>query len=227
MKYLETFSHLAALAIDYSSLIAKTTQIPEMHHRVKNHLQDVANLLSLEIHRLRTPQAREPLENTLNRLKGMSVAYDLLARGEQYESANGHARVNLKEVLGELSTKVWEAMVPPEKDVEIEVAGDSLWVPSRQATAAGMVVNELVTNALKHGLALQPCGTVQVMLQRQDEGARISVHDNGSGLPPNFDAKTNARLGLTIVQTLVERDLGGELTFHNAAGTTVGFSLRN
>lgn len=225
LQYLETFSRLAALAIEHSALIAKSAQIPEIHHRVKNHLQDVANLLSLELHRLSTPDARQPLENTLNRLKGLSVAYDLLARHEQDEFSNEQSGVNLKEVFSELSSKVWQINVPPDKRVKIEVLGDDVVVPARKATSVGMVVNELAANAMKHGFVSKPEGTLRILLHRSSGDIRISVSDNGSGLPRDFDPKTNARLGLTIVQTLVERDLGGQLAFRNDDGTTVEISL--
>lgn len=222
IQYLETFSHLAALAIEYSSLLAQSTLIREIHHRVKNHLQDVANLLSLEMRRVPDEVARQPLENTLNRLKSMSVAYDLLARSEQHDLPGEHSEANLKEILEELSAKVWQSMVPSDKRVTIRVLGDDLYVPSRKAASAGMVVNELATNALKHGLASRASGEVEVTLRRQNGQALISVTDNGVGLPDEFNPRDHARLGLTIVQTLVERDLGGKLTLENCPATPDG-----
>jgi len=225
IKYLETFSHLAALAIEHSSLLAQSSMVQEVHHRVKNNLQDVANLLSLEMRRVDDPQARHSLENTLNRLKGMSVAYDLLAR----ISPNAAELVapNLKVMIQALADEVWAPMVPVDKLVTFRVLGDDLRVPPRKATTIGMVVNELATNALQHGLGQAVSGSIEVRLRCEEESGRatICVEDDGVGLPNGFDPRGCARLGLTIAMTLVERDLGGHLTYSNGERTRAEISL--
>jgi len=223
IKYLETFSHLAALAIEHSFLLGQASMVQEVHHRVKNNLQEVANLLSLEMRRVGDHAARRSLENTLNRLKGMSVAYDRLTQ----TISEGTSAPSLKSMVEALAAEVWAPMVSEEKKVSIRVLGDDVRLAPRKASALGMVINELATNALHHGLAGVSTGNLDIIIRHDENNHRVTicVENDGARLPPGFDARQSARVGLTIVMTLVERELGGQLTFRDGDRTRAEVSL--
>ena len=92
-------------------------------------------------------------------------------------------------------------------------------MPAERATQCALLINELVQNAIEHGMANRDEGNIVVKLVDRGEEVRIVVSDDGEGLPAGFDLTTNANLGLTIVRSMVERDLKGRFQLHSDGGT--------
>jgi two-component sensor histidine kinase len=109
--------------------------------------------------------------------------------------------------------------------VSVSVDGTTGQVPAAVATSLALVTAELVHNAMEHGYGAGGSGAVTVSMKRLTHELRLSVHDDGLGLPPGFDATDSANLGLAIVRTIVEDDLRGTLAFRSVRGTTVTVTM--
>ncbi|AWN53365.1 histidine kinase dimerization/phosphoacceptor domain -containing protein [Methylobacterium sp. 17Sr1-1] len=174
----------------------------EMSHRVKNSLGVVAGLLRLQARDAQSEEVRHALEDAGARIATVAEVHDHLWRG-----IHQLGMVELADFLRELVTKLREEA--PGHDLVCEA--DSKVISADQAIPIGLVVNELVTNAVKHAYP-HGTGPVRVSLSVRDEGLRLSVRDEGVGLPPGFDVSMRQRsLGLKIIASLI-RQLDGRLS---------------
>jgi two-component sensor histidine kinase len=98
------------------------------------------------------------------------------------------------------------------------VLGSAIWLPAERATQCALVINELVQNAIEHGMARRDEGHVQVELVDRGDRVSIIVTDDGEGLPEGFGLDTSSNLGLRIVRSMVERDLRGEFELQSDRG---------
>lgn len=198
-----TLANQTALAIENARLVTNTAVIREMHHRIKNNLQTIAMLMQLQIpdaHRLDT---RQVLETNIHRIHSIAAVHEVL-------SEQSFRLVDVKDVIERITRATVESMVSPRQQRQIEVYGEALLLPSRAATALALVVNELVQNALEHGLKGRENGRIDISFGRSPEQFIVIVRDDGHGLPADY----RPGLGLEIVQTLVDDDLQGLLNFN-------------
>ena len=188
-------------------LESKMALIREVHHRVKNNLQVIASLMRMQARRAQTGEAKEMLEESVNRILSVAVVHEFL-------SQNASGTINVMEVAHRILSQVQQGLIDPTSHIQLRVRGSDIWLPAERATQCALVINELVQNAIEHGLAQQNQGRVEVSLADDGERVRIQVTDNGVGLPEGFELSTSSNLGLRIVRSLVERDLRGrfELT---------------
>jgi len=188
---------------------ALTTLIQEMHHRIKNNLQTVADLLSLEMSASPSPAARKILRDSISRIKSIAAVHELLSL-EQLRLTD------ITELARQVCDISLRHLVRPDQRVTAEIDGPAIYLPSKQATALALVMNELIANALEHAFSLSGRdGRLTIALS--EEGARVTVtiSDNGRGLQPNFDLDATHGLGLRIARTLAEKDLAGTLQLEN------------
>lgn len=178
--------------------------IQEMHHRIKNNLQTVADLLSLEMSASGSREARQSLRDSISRIKSIAAVHELLSLE--------HLRLtDISELAREVCDITLRQLTPPDRRVEAEINGSAIFLPSKQAIALALVMNELVSNAAEHAFADGQPGRVVINLEQEGPEIRVIVTDNGRGLPPDFDLNRTTGLGLQIVRTLVEKDLAGTL----------------
>lgn len=205
------------------SLQEKVALLKEVHHRVKNNLQIVASLLNLQAGRISSREAVEVLIDTRNRVRSMALLHEVL-----YRSGN-LAHINFAAYTRELLTHLMRSSGPVSARVNVENRVAPLGFPLEQALPCGLIINELFSNALKHGFPEERRGSVVVTLQ-PDDGQQItlSVEDDGVGVPPGFDPENTATLGLKLVFNLAAQ-LGGKFAFecpqHGGAVFRVVFPL--
>jgi two-component sensor histidine kinase len=194
-------------------LIGKDATIREIHHRVKNNLQTVAALLRLQARRVAVPEARAALEESVRRVSSIAVVHETLS-GTLDES------VRFDEIADRIAAMVTEVAAPD--GVRLQRTGSFGTLPAEVATPLAMVVTELLQNAVEHAFGEDSGGLVELRVQR-GERLRVEVVDDGRGLPAGFRLDESDRLGLQIVRTLVETELGGQLALDRRAGggTTV------
>jgi len=189
-------------------LESKTAMLREVHHRVKNNLQVIASLMRMQARRTESEDVREALEENINRIMSVAVVHE-------YLSQNAQGTINLQEVANRIVSQVQRDLVDPGRPVKFEVKGPVIWLPAERATQCALVINELVQNAIEHGIGVEGAGG-GIVVELGDDGERVSIRvtDDGTGLPEGFSLETDAHLGLRIVQSMVERDLRGrfELT---------------
>lgn len=183
-------------------LNVKSAFIQEVHHRVKNNLQNIAAILRIQARRCKSEEAKQHLSDAVNRVLSMSVIHEFLSQDE-------HRAINLRDVCQRIANQVIEVSRNPEQEVEIRIQGPNIRLPASQATPAALVVNELLLNAVEHGLGKRSRGVITLTLSDLGDAVRLVVEDDGSGLPPNFNPGQSASLGLQIVHTLVTDDLKG------------------
>lgn len=185
-------------------LNVKSAMIQEVHHRVKNNLQTIAAMLRIQARRTKTDEARQALLDAVNRVLSMSVIHEFLSQDE-------HRPINIRDVCQRVATQALQVIANPDQVVDVQVDGPSIRLPAGQATPTAMVINELVMNALEHGVGEQPRGRIGITLTDLGDAVRIAVEDNGRGVADDFDLNTSNSLGLQIVRTLVTDDLKGTL----------------
>lgn len=189
----------------------RTAMIQEIHHRVKNNLQSIAALLRIQARRAGSREARKALRESINRILSVAVIHEFLS---QHESRV----INLKEVSRRVVDQLQRGVIDPSKEIELSVHGPNIYLPAQQATACALVINELLQNSLEHGYRRRKEGTIAVKLHEEADSVTIEIDDDGRGLPPDFDLEADSSLGLQIVQTLVEDDLGGRFELKDGGG---------
>jgi two-component sensor histidine kinase len=180
------------------------TLIQEMHHRIKNNLQTVADLLSLELSASASPEARHSLRDSISRIKSIAAVHQLLSLE--------HLRLtDITELARQVCDISLRQLTRPDRPIVAEIHGPPIYLPSKQATALALAMNELVANALEHAFEAGRPGQLGINLEQDGPRITVTVTDDGRGLPADFDLERNDGLGLQIAHTLVEKDLAGTL----------------
>ncbi len=203
---METLANQIAIALENARLYAraqddaqvKTALLRELSHRVKNNLTALAGLLYLGLDDEKTSR-QEILSETLARVQSMVVAHGLLADSPR-------ARVDLLELGQNVLDDSVRHLTLPGQPVPHRVRGEPIEISARQASSLALVLNELITNAFKHGRA----GTeLELTISRTPTGARIELFNDGEPLPEGFSSQSQTGVGLYLIRTLVEKDLQG------------------
>jgi two-component sensor histidine kinase len=188
-------------------LVTKDATIREIHHRVKNNLQTVAALLRLQARRIGSDEARSALEEAVRRVGSIAIVHETL-------SQEVHDEVAFDEIADRLGAMVTDVGAGPDSTHDRPVVrrrGSFGLLANEAATALAMVLTELLQNAVEHGYPDGASGTITVEPERLAGRLRVTIDDDGVGLPAGFDPDTSVNLGLSIVRTLVESELGGLL----------------
>jgi PAS domain S-box-containing protein len=198
-----------------ASLQEKEVLLREVHHRVKNNLQVAGSLINLQSTRMKDPEVKKALQETRQRIQAMAMIHETLYQGKNLAAIElRHYLIRLAEYLRETGRS----------DISIEIVEEAGEVPLSldQAMYCGLIVNELITNALKHAFPAGGAGAIRVEA-RMIEGREVelAVSDNGVGLPAELAFDRLPSLGLQLVQGLAERQLGGNLEIRSQNGTTV------
>ncbi len=198
------------------SLREKEALLREVHHRVKNNLQVVHSLLRLESGRNLEPTARTVLRDMQGRIQSMALLHESLYRSRTF------AAVDLGAYLRQVSTQAMRANAAKPGAVRLELDLASVQIGLDQAAPCGLVVNELLSNCLKHAFPDDHTGTVRVELQAiaGSPQLRLRVGDDGVGLPADFEARRASALGLQLVADLATQ-LHGTLSSGSSPGAWV------
>lgn len=194
--------------------------LQEMHHRIKNNLQTVADLLTLEMSRNLRPEVHESLRDSITRIKSIAASHELL-------SVESVGLTDITELARRVVETTKRSMLSPDQKIKIIVKGHEIYLGSKQATSFALVLNELIANALEHGFRTRREGAIEIELDWDMAEVWMRVQDDGEGLPKGFDLNTSRGLGLQIARTLVEKDLRGKLALtSNGTGTTAWVLFR-
>lgn len=195
MRALEALAQQAALAIEHARLKVRNTLMQEMHHRMKNSLQQVASLLRLQLADGGHKTVEEALSDVLNRLTAIAGVHDLLSREDL-------DRVGVISIAEALASHQQMAMMLPKRFVPISIGGDDVPLGMTQATQVALILNELVQNAVQHGFRNFEEGEICIRVRALDDEVKIWVSNSGSGLPDDFELALDSHLGLKIVTSL-------------------------
>lgn len=199
----------AAIAIEHAKLLVKSAIIQEMHHRVKNNLQQVASLLRLQMHYIGERSVEQVLSESLNRILAIASVHELLAR-EDLDI------ISVKKIAEQIVLATAQGIISPAKQILINIEGPDILLPSAQATSISLILNELVQNAVEHGFGEgMDTGEIKITLGEDAKFVTLHVANDGTPLPDGFDLKRTDSLGLQIVESLVRSDLQGRFTLTN------------
>lgn len=192
---------LAATALEKAQLV-HAALVQEMHHRVKNNLQMIAMLLRLQTAQEKELSPEAVLNESINRVLSIATVHEILSEAVV-------DKVDVLDLIKRVSTTIGGNMVNPMANITIAVEGDTVQLPSQRATSLALVANELIQNALEHGIGHRSEGTIKIKLTNEGNRLRINVSDDGQGLPPEFNPETDLGLGLSIVRTSILEDMRG------------------
>lgn len=203
-----------------ASLKDKEALLKEVHHRVKNNLQIITSLLRLEGGRSQQVETKAVLMDMKARIHSMALLHESLYRSGTLAS------INLGHYLKQLATQALRTLGTEPGAVQLHLALGDLQVGMDQATPCGLLVNELISNCLKHGFPAGRKGRVSVELKSAGDGTRwiLRVSDTGVGLPADFATRQTASLGMQLVSDLA-RQINGTLQVESGSGSGAAFTI--
>ncbi|MBJ6146167.1 histidine kinase dimerization/phosphoacceptor domain -containing protein [Hymenobacter sp. BT559] len=199
-------------------LVEKDWMLKEIHHRVKNNLQVVSSLLATQSRHLLDPQAMAAIRESQNRVQVMALLHQKL-----YQTDN-IGRVNMAEYSREIVTYLVQSF-DRQQSVQTKLELAPIELETTVATPLGLIINEAVTNALKHAFPPPRRGTLTVGLAcLAPQHYQLTISDDGVGLPPGFDLKRSRSLGMVIIKGL-SRQIDGQLTMSTADGVCLSLQF--
>lgn len=210
----------STLTVEMKSILAeKDALLREIHHRVKNNLQVIIALIEMQAEEISDENVVNRLRELQEQARAMALVHETL-----YRSPN-LSRVDFANYLHML-TAFLGSSYGLKQDIRIDVEAQDIYLDIATATPCGLLVNELVTNALKYAFpldqrcqhnSLDPC-RVCIVLTMQGRQVTLRVSDNGIGLPPDLDWQNTSSLGLQLVNILTHQ-LNGRISLKRAGGT--------
>ena len=196
----------------HASLKEKETLLKEIHHRVKNNLQVISSLLNLQSNSIESKETRELVRESQNRVRSMALIHEKLYQSESL------AQVQFAEYLRNLTRDLFRSYSAG--GVGLKLQAEDIPLDVDTAIPCGLIINELVSNALKYAFPPGRTGDLHIsFLKISRERCALTVTDNGVGLPADIDVKNPKTLGLQLVNMLVNQ-LHGTLDVVTDGGTT-------
>ncbi|OUL34842.1 PAS domain-containing protein [Nostoc sp. 106C] len=204
-----------------ASLAEKEVLLKEIHHRVKNNLGIVSSLLQMQCRRIQDPQATAILSDSQNRIASIALVHEKLYRSEDL------ANIDFAQYIPDLITHLFDSYNVSSGSVKLSIQVDNVSLDIETAIPCGLIINELVSNALKYAFPCNRQGEIQLRLYQECElltqrehqrNLMLIIRDNGIGLPANFDIKKTKTLGITLVYGLVKQ-LRGSIEINCQQGT--------
>ncbi len=203
-----------------ASLREKETLIQEIHHRVKNNMQIISSLVNLQASRIEDEETKDMFLVTKDRIRSMALVHEKIYRSKDF------ARIDFVDYVRNLVSQMIRSHGTPAESVRAEVRGDPVFLNISTAVPCSLIINELVSNALKHAFPAGRAGRLTIEIGPREDGAfSLIVSDDGVGLPEGFDITVTDSLGLQIVVLLVEQ-LNGSLDVDGREGTRYAIAFR-
>ena len=225
-----SISYIISLALEASkrdmaqkqiinSLEEKNVLLREIHHRVKNNMQIISSLLSLQSSTIKNPEMRDIFMESQNRVKSMSMIH------EQLYQTDDIAKIDFKIYVNGLIKSLFQIYSFGLKRIEWNVNVEDVKLDIETAIPCGLIINELVSNSLKHAFNEAHDGKITVNMRKDKNLITMEVSDNGIGLPANFEVEKASTLGLKLVTTLVDQ-LEGNMVIDRSKGTSYKITFK-
>ncbi|HOU84049.1 MAG TPA: PocR ligand-binding domain-containing protein [Spirochaetota bacterium] len=191
----------------------------EVHHRIKNNIANISNLLKLQAVSTDCCETREKLHEAIGGVESMKFIYEKLLLSDNYRD------ISIKEYLEDLVKAIVENF-PEKSKISIYQNIEDFQMNAKTVFLIGTIVNELITNSLKYAFSGKDCGLLSITLSKHNNGIELIVSDNGSGFPNNFDPDKSNGFGLTLIKMLTKQ-LQGNFSAENNNGSicTLRFAL--
>ena len=196
-----------------NSLQEKEILLKEVHHRVKNNLQVISSILNLQSSYVEDEKTLDILRESQNRIKSMSFIHESL-----YQTVD-FSKINFSEYIDSLSKNLIHSYVLYDDKIELKINSKEVFLNLDLSIPCGLIVNELISNALKYAFVKSKKGIINIDLFTKDGNVNLIIQDNGVGLPKDIDFKNTDTLGLQLVITLIEQINGTIELLKEEAGT--------
>lgn len=204
------------------SLREKETLLRELYHRTKNNMQIITSFMNLQAMEIDDEKTKRILEDTKNRIRSMALVHEKLYK------AKNLSQVSLSDYIEDLAQALLKSHNAVEKHISLHTDVEDIPVSIDTITPLGLVINELMTNALKHAFPGNRKGDITIKAALlEDESLELTFSDNGIGIPKNINLNTTESLGLTIVRMLVVSQLKGNLEIENRNGATFIVTIKD
>jgi len=203
-----------------ASLVEKETLLQEIHHRVKNNMSVVSSLLGLQISSINDEKAKEALKDSQNRVQTMSMIHESLYRSDNLAS------IDMQTYFTNLGKSIFQGYNVNGK-VILKIDAEYIFIGAKQSSPLGLIVNEMLSNSLKHAFPDNQQGEININLQKMDDQIELIYSDDGIGIAEDFDIQNADSLGLKLIKLLAEGQLDGSLDMESKNGTkfTITFNL--
>jgi len=197
----------------------KDSLLKEIHHRVKNNLQVISSLLSLQMEFVDDLKSYELFRESRNRVKSMAMVHEKLYLSDKMSHIDFYDFT--EKLISELS-----ALYSTNNQITKKIRVDSIQISIDTAVPLGLILNELISNSIKHAFPLGRVGELEVNLCKLNDDLELIVRDNGVGFPDDVDLKKPKTLGLQLVNILVKQ-LNGRIELETNHGTAFKITLKN
>jgi two-component sensor histidine kinase len=197
-----------------ASLQEKEVLLKEIHHRVKNNLQAVASLLYLQSKSVKDEEIREMFHESRSRIRSMALSHERLYQSQDL------ARVDFAEYARNLTHHLFRSYGVDPDVIKLKINAEDIFLGIDTAVPCGLIINELVSNSLKHAFPDGTAGEVRIELRADHNGGlTLVVSDDGVGLPEDLEFRDAESLGLQLVNNLSVAQLGGTIELDRSGGT--------
>jgi two-component sensor histidine kinase len=206
-KFIGYFVILADNALNnkrIKELTNKTAVIKEIHHRVKNNLQTISSLLSMQMRRTNNKIVQKTFTESINRINSIALVHEELSKV-------GIEKVNIKTTITSIMETLLRTMAPPDKDIKGKIEGSSIYMESNKASSLSLCVSELIQNSIEHAFKFRKKGSITVNIKESGEFAFITIEDDGIGFT---NKKGKDSLGLDIVEMITNETLKGTFSIN-------------
>jgi PAS domain S-box-containing protein len=202
------------------SLKEKEMLLKEIHHRVKNNLMIIASLLNIQSRYIKDTESQEIFKESQNRARSMAIIHERL-----YQSVD-LKRIDFGDYVRTLSNELFHAYADDSGRIKLKINLDAIFVDINIAIPLGLIINELITNSLKHAFPKGRGGEITLDFHKKEDSFELTVKDNGIGFPEDLDYRSTSSLGLQLVNSLTEQ-IDGKVEMDGSNGTCFKITFQN
>ena len=204
--------------IKQKSLKEKELLLKEIHHRVKNNLQIVSSLLSIQHRRIKDEQAAEAILESKNRVQSMALIHQKLYENDNLSS------LDAKDYVTQLVESIFSSYKINQERIKCYIDIHKVKLDVDVLIPLGLIINELVTNSLKHAFPNSNEGKIDIQLRKEKDKVAMSVYDNGIGLPPQRELEQSRSFGFRMIRAFAQK-LKASLNIVRKDGTVINISF--
>jgi PAS domain S-box-containing protein len=198
-----------------ASLKEKEMLLKEIHHRVKNNFQIITSMLSLQESNIKDEESLKLLREPKNRIRSMALIHERLYQSKDLTS------IDFAEFINIITRELYQTYLCDPNRISLQIDTEKVMLGIEQAIPSGLLVNELVSNAIKYAFPqeIKRKGVISVILKAHNNTVQLTISDNGVGIPEDIDIQKINSVGLKLVNRLIETQLKGDITLNRNNGT--------
>jgi len=203
-----------------AALKEKETLLQEIHHRVKNNMQIILSLIRLQSRNIKDPEAKDAFKDCQNRIMSIALIHD------RFYHSKDLSRIDFAEYIPPLIIHLFHSLGVSESSVKLDINVKDVLLDIYNAIPCGLIINELVSNSLKHAFPKGAKGKIQVDMHPQEKGEyTLTIRDNGKGMPKEIDWENPESLGMQMVHDLIKQ-INGSVEYYRKGGTTFKITFK-